>query len=286
MIIKLEHPEKLIEFLKSKPLILYGMGDTGKRIAEWCDKHGIRYLISDQRAEEMIEKGVPGVVPPQNIAHEYKDANVVISSIVYENEITEDLMRLGVDRKRIFPPFLFMPDKVVWKDIEDEELANWNLMSKRFQMIEEWGWIPDRVKSVADYGAGHKFIKDFLPEQTIYYPIDFIDRGDNTIVCDFNKGEFPEIFSEVSVCTGVLMYIEPAEELVGHICGHTEHRIIFSFVTLEGMPDLDIRRRSGMCQDYTEQQIIDMFIEHGFKLEDKKYDTAGNSTMTLFLFER
>lgn len=234
----------------------------------------------------MIEKEVPGVILPQDIVHEYKDANVVISSIVYKNEIAEDLLRLGVERERIFSPFLFMPDKVVWKDIEDEELANWALMNKRFQMIEEWGWIPDRVKSVADYGAGHKFIKGFLPEQTIYYPIDFIDRGDNTIICDFNRREFPEIFSEMSVCTGVSMYIEPAEELVGHICEHTECRIIFSFVTLEGMPDIDIRRESGMCQDYTEQQIIDMFAKHGFKLEDKKYDTAGNPTMTLFLFEK
>lgn len=286
MIVKPEQPENLENFLKSKPLILYGMGDTRKRIAEWCDDHGIHYLLSDQRAEEMIEKGVPGVVLPQDIAYKYKDANVVISSIVYKNEIAEDLLRLGVDRKRIFPPFLFMPDKVLWKDIENEELADWDLMNKRFRMIAEWGWISDQVKSVADYGAGHKFIKGFLPEQTIYYPIDFMDRGDNTIICDFNKREFPKIFSEMSVCAGVLTYIEPAEELVVHICEHTERRIIFSFVTLEGMPDIDIRRESGMCQDYTEQQIIDMFVEHGFKLEDKKYDTAGNSMITLFLFEK
>lgn len=193
---------------------------------------------------------------------------------------------MGVDGKKIFPPFLFMPDKVAWKNIEDEALANWNLMNKRFQMIAEWGWIPQGVKSVADYGAGHKYIQEYLPDSTVYYPVDYMDRGTGTIICDFNQREFPDIDAELSVCTGVLMYIEPAEELVGHICGHTDRRIIFSFVTLEGMPDIDIRRKSSMCQDYTEQQIIDMFAGHGFILVDKKYDTAGNSTMTLFLFEK
>jgi len=208
----------------------------------------------------------------------------VVSSIVYKNEIIKDLLKLGVDKERIYPPFIFMPDEVQWREIEDGERADWMLMRKRVQMISEWGWIPDNVTSVADYGAGHMFIREWLPTGTSYYPIDFIDRGNNTIICDFNKHEFPEVAAELSVCTGVLMYVKPAEELLDHICKHTDRSIIFSFVTMEGTPDIGIRRRSGMCQDYTEKQIINMFAARGYNLEDKRYATDGNSTMTLFLF--
>ena len=192
MIIKPQDPYQLEKMLRSKPLILYGMGDTGRCIAQWCRDHEIHFLWSDKNAE--LQKHAEGRwIAPRDIILSCPTANVVISSIVYKNEIMEDLLRLGVRADQIFPPFIFMPDTVDWKDIEDDGQVNWLLMQKRFQMIAEWGWIPDGVKSVADYGAGHKFIKKFMPAETVYYPIDFIDRGDHTIICDFNKREFPAI---------------------------------------------------------------------------------------------
>lgn len=285
MIIEPQDPNKLKEFLQLRPLILYGMGDMGRRIAQWCDNHGLQYLQSDKNPELQKELGGNWIVP-QNIVRDCPTANVVIASIVYASEIKEDLLRLGVAEEQILQPCILMPDKVEWKDIEYNGYAAWDRMQKRFQMIAEWGWIPNKIESVADYGAGHKLIKDWLPAAAVYYPIDFIDRGDNTIICDFNKQEFPGIHSELSACTGVLMYIQPAEELVAHICSHTERWIIFSFITLEGMPDIDVRRKLGMCQNFTERQVIDMFTDRKYELRDKRYDPAGNLTMTLFLFEK
>lgn len=286
MIIKPEHPEKLVEFLKSNPLILYGIGQTGKIITEWCDKKGIAYLISDKCAERMVEHGANNVVLPQNIVYDYPTANVVISSILYRKEITKDLLDLGIKEEQIFQPFIFMPDEVDYKDIEHDKQTDWELMRKRFKVISEWGWIPQNIKSVVDYGAGRKFIKEFLPDSVLYYPIDYINRGEDTILCDFNTGIFPNINTELSVCTGVLMYVEPARELIVHMCRHTERRIIFSFVALDSMPDIDARKRYGMCNHFTDQQIIDIFAGEGFDLKDKKGDVAGNSVMTFYLFDR
>lgn len=45
MIIKPDRPDNLVRLLGSKMLILYGMGDTGRRIAKWCTEHD---LISDK----------------------------------------------------------------------------------------------------------------------------------------------------------------------------------------------------------------------------------------------
>ncbi len=282
MFVRPEHPDELSRFLKKNPLILYGMGDTGQLIAKWCDEQEIHYLCSDKRIEELRDTNREWIAP-QRIVEDYPTANVAISSIAYKNEITDDLLRLGVKKEKILLPSIFMPEQVKWEDVESHGRARWNCMHHQIQMIKEWGWMPEQVKSLADYGAGHKFIKEILPATTVYYPIDFIDRGDNTIVCDFNKREFPNISTELSVCLGVLMYIEPAEDLINHICKHTKQRVIFSYQTLDNMQDLEMRRLFAICQDFTEQQIVDMFLQRRYQLRNRKYDDFNK--MTYFLFE-
>lgn len=288
MIIKPENPDELIDFLTAKPLILYGMGDTGRRIAKWCVNHRINFMISDKKASELKSTlGADKIILPHTIARDYPEANIVISSIVYVREITDDLVRLGVNPTKIFQPFMFMPDHVTIIDLEDNGLVNWERMNKRCRMVADWGWIPDSVQSVVDYSAGEGLlIKKFLPENTAYYPIDYKNRGENTTVCDFSKREFPDIYAELSFCFNMAMYTRAAEELIDSICKHSGKRCIFTAITIEGMPDIEIRRYSGMVSDLSEKQIVYRFSVNGFQLNDIRYHTAGNSTMTFFLFER
>lgn len=208
---------------------------------------------------------------------------MVVSSLAYKNDIVKDLLNFGVDMERILSPILFIPEEVTWKDIESDESTNWPLMQKRWRLIWEWGWLPDALKSVADYGCGKQYIKRFLTDTCDYYPIDYIDRGGGTFVCDFNKREFPNIYAELSACVSVLMYIKPAEELLHHICEHTKQWVIFSFPPLEKLSDIEIRRHEGMFQNFTEFQIIELFEKEGYRLKDKK-DGEGN--FTYFMFEK
>jgi len=285
MIIKPNNPDTLIRFLSSKPLILYGMGDTGIRIAKWCDEHGINYIFADKNANQLKLDFNKKVITINEILADYKDANIVVSSIVYSVEITNELIQKGIDENRIYQYSLFTPDEVSWSELESNKLADWELMSKRFEMISDWKWIPEDVKIVADYGAGHMFLKEYLPQNSIYYPIDYIDRGQDTIICDFNKGEYPDIRSELSACTATLMCVKPAYELVKHICLHTVKTVIFSYVTIEGFSDINARRRSSICNDFSTQEIINMFENNNFNLRETKSHDNGNSTMTFFLFE-
>lgn len=287
MFINPKSPDELADFLRSKPLILYGMGDTGKKIATWCKNHGVDYLISDIRAEELIENGVVNVILPQNIVKKYSEGNVVISSIVYIKEITNDLLQFGVKEEHIFPPFLFMREEVTLKELEVNGCVDWGRMNQRCRMILDWGWIPSGIRSVVDYSAGEGcLIKNFLPEKAVYYPVDYLDRGENTLICDFSKGEFPNIYAELSICFAMVMYTKFEEELIDNICEHTQKMSIFTAITWEGLPDVKVRRYSAMVSDITEQQIIDRFDLNNFSLKDKHYHTAGNSTMTFFLFDR
>ena len=287
MIIKPDDSKELKKKLNEKELILYGMGDTGMRIAEWCQKHQIDFFMSDKNIQG--KKGPlfesVKVIEPQAIVKNCPNAMIVITSMVYENEIMADLLELGVSRERIYPCHIFMPGEVTWKDIEEGSRADFELMKQRIDMVAEWG-VFQGIKSIADYGCGNRFVEKMLSENILYYPIDYIDRGEGTILCDFNQDKFPEIYAEVSLCLAMLMYIVPAVELIEHICKHTEKTVVFSFVILEGFPNIAARRKSGMVQDFTAEQIVDIFNKNGFRLVDRKDDMKGNTIMALFLFER
>lgn len=286
MIIRPNKPEELVSFLKTKPLIIYAMGGIGLRISKWCDEQGIDYIFSDKNALALQPTSEKKIITPESILNEHKDANIIVSSIVYYKEIMEELLQIGIDKKQILSYSLFMPDEVSWSEMEDNKLTDWEVMSKRYEMISKWNWIPYDVKTVADYGAGQKYIKKYLPASTEYYPIDYIDRGDNTIICDFNEGCFPNIVTELSVCTGTLMYVKPAKELISHLCKHTLHTVIFSYVVLEGFSDLNARRHLSICNDFTAQEIIDMFSSNQFEVQDRKDDNKSNFPMPLFLFKK
>lgn len=258
----------------------------GGGIAQWCDLMGVKYVVTDQKAKELRELYGEKVIEIEQLIKEYSDANIIVSSIVYCEEITQDLLKLGVAKGRIYNCFIFMPENVDWSIIESNDKADWELMSERIEMIANRGWIPDTVSSVADYGCGHRFLEKYIPENAIYYPIDYVDRGEKTIICDFNKFEYPEIKSQISTCLGVAIYIKPMEKLVEHICKFTEETIIFSFITLEGHPNIEARRKSGICQDYTDKQILDMFHTFQYELEDRVNAVNGNCTMTFYLFQR
>ena len=71
-----------------------------------------------------------------------------------------------------------------WKDIEYFE-DNW---INRTRMMA--GFLPKNV-SVMDLGCGKRWLQDIHPISE-YIPVDYCDRGPGTLLCDFNKKEFPD----------------------------------------------------------------------------------------------
>lgn len=62
--------------------------------------------------------------------------------------------------------------------------------------------------NVIDLGAGMQQLKEILPNNCTYQAVDLFARDDDTIICDFNQGEFPDIeFYDVVVCQGLFEYI-------------------------------------------------------------------------------
>lgn len=281
MVIKPENIEVLRIQLKSKKLVLYGMGTMGKAIAKWCDSQKIDYIFADRNFLEKQKSTSKLVINPEQLNTDYKDANIVISSNLHYDEIVKKLKENGFLDEQLLAYNIFLPQNIVWSDLDDN--IDWNLMKPSVELFSEW--IDNEVKSLVDYGAGQMYLKNFLAEDVKYYPIDYIRRFDETIVCDLNSGNFPDIKADASICNGVLEFLITAENLLKNICKNTSQIIIISYMTLDKFPSIDGRRASAYVSDLTENDIINILKTGGFKLVKKAQDPL-DSTDTIYLFRR
>ena len=279
MIVKPEHPMELCLKLREKELVLYGFGGAGSRIGTWCDENQIKYVYADRDAKEKQSLTDKRVITPEALLKEYPDANVVVTSIVYYNEIVECLLSLGIAKENILSYRLFMPGQVRWKDLEFS--TEWGTHKGRVERIA--GLLPKDITSVADYGEGKGSIRQYLDSSAKYYPLDYVRRSEATILCDFNKDELPNLGTEAAICTATLVFLEKPERLIRHLCTHTERFIVMSYVTTDKFPDVDGRRASGYRSDYSEDDIAKMFATEGFTLKEKCADPA-NRIDTIYVF--
>lgn len=281
MKIKPKNTDKLISILKSKSLVLYGFGGAGSKIAKWCESNDIDFIFADKNANTKQKETERKIILPEQLKIQSINSNIVITSIIYYDEIFEQLMKLGFSREQLLSYRLFMPDDVTWKDLECTTI--WGTNEERMQIIADS--ICYDAKTVCDYGAGKLILKKFLKSTMKYYPIDYISRSDDTIICDFNYDPFPEIYTDVCICISTLVFINTAERLLQHLCTHTSKIIILSYVTLDTLSNIDSRRASGYVSDLTEKQIIDLLFANGFVLNKKCKDPA-NKIDNLYFFIR
>jgi len=279
MIVKPEHPMELCLKLREKELVLYGFGGAGSRIGTWCDENHIEYVYADRAADEKQSLTDKRVLMPEVLPKEYPDANVVVTSIVYYNEIVERLLSIGVAKENILSYRLFMPKEVYWKDLE--HTTEWGKHEGRVERIA--GLLPKDIASVADYGEGKGGIRKYLDASVTYYPLDYVRRSEETILCDFDKDQLPDIRTEVTICTATLVFLEKPERLIRHLCTHTERFIVISYVTTDKFPDVDGRRASGYRSDYSEEDIVKMFRAEGFTRKEICADPA-NRIDTIYVF--
>ena len=281
MIVNPRDPKQLKNLLIAKPLVLFGMGGAGARIAEWCNAQEIPYVFADSNSVKKQSETKENVLSPESLISEHQDANIVISSIIYYREIEDTLRSMGIDDSRIFSYKMFMPEHITWNDLETA--ANWDTMKKRVYYLSEW--IDKTIKSIADYGAGKMYMKECIDSDVSYFPIDYIRRTDETIVCDFNRGEFPKLQTDVALCLGIFEVLNSAETLMQHVCENTDKDIIVSYPTTDKFPDIEGRRTSAYLNDLTEAMILSTMDNHGFKLLNQVED-PWNAIYSIYHFRK
>ena len=129
------------------------------------------------------------------------------------------------------------------------------------------------------------YLKTFLREGTDYYPVDYLKRFEETIVCDLNTGFFPDLEVDVAVLNGVLEFLTTAEALLKHACGRSRKKVILSYMTVDRFPNIEARRASGYVSDLTEMRIIQILEKCSFRLVKREPDPL-DATDTIYLFIR
>ncbi len=121
------------------------------------------------------------------------------------------------------------------------------------------------IRSIMDLGAGGQNLKDYLTDAIEYIPVDNIQREycGETIICDFNKGEFPDCKADCAFCAGILEYIERPAEWIKNVCEHCKQAVIAYHVAELGC-DIAHREDNGWVNHITCKKLIELFKDNGF----------------------
>lgn len=279
MKVKFENMECFISKITAQPLVIYGMGYFGNFIAQWCDENKVPYVFADRNAANKQDITDQKVIPPEALKQDYPNANIVIASINYYDEIKANLQAMGYHDSCILSYLLFWPKKIPWDELEEQ--VDWEAVRERAKIFARW--IDPSAQTVADYSAEKNFLKDLLPSDVQYYSPQYIRIHGSELFADF--GHVEPFNTDVSSCLAVLMSFENPEVLLEHICRFTRRSIIVSYVTTDKLPDINFRRSINYVNDFTERQLLAMFAEKGFFLKQKETDPF-DTVHTVYLFEK
>jgi hypothetical protein len=81
--------------------------------------------------------------------------------------------------------------------------------------------------SVMDLGCGNQQLRPHIMQRNPdikYVGVDYLAHCEDTLIHDFNRGEFPDIQVDLCIVSGVLEYIYPdrIRALIDNICLHSE----------------------------------------------------------------
>lgn len=204
--------------------ILYG---AGPYMREHIDNEKMRYFdyIVDQ---DINKNGIAylgkEIKFPRALLQEDRDnIFIVITAFGQLYSIEYDLRQMGFEKEKHFEWFgrlyNLYPKHSFWLNLRSEnwikDEAAWRAYSpvgvahERAELVAKMlDWT--NVQSVLDLGAGSEPMRQLLPsEQGIkYYPVDYKQLTENTLIYDFNQKQFPDIKADVVILIGVHGYVD------------------------------------------------------------------------------
>lgn len=139
----------------------------------------------------------------------------------------------------------------------------------------------DTHARVMDLGCGEQWLRNYLPEESEYVPVDYKKRSDDTFIADFNKRQFPPIKVEDIFVSGCLEYINDPEWFIDNICSHALKKVILSYCTTNTHPDIIKRKELFWKNHLSKEEVIRHFEQHGFELQQS--NIHDNNTIFIFV---
>ena len=157
-----------------------------------------------------------------------------------------------------------------WNEDDLEKLKDY--FSECATYLQEY--LDPSDKTIIDFGAGSMYLKRFLSEGVTYYPVDIVKRSEDTIVCDLNKGEFPNKKADVAILSGILEYLEDTHLFLDRVS-----LIVNKVIVIYNGKD---RNKDA---EYSPWGIIRQFHDRRYIITDWNLDVPENIPMVA-CFER
>lgn len=264
-----------------KQIVVYG---TSKEVFCYTDDFWSRvaYVVSDteQIATDTIrEKPVKSF----EYLEDNKSVFIIVSNIINKQKSFKRLDLAGYVKGE---NYVWGPDWLGDENVPScYEMSSWEENEERHHYFAEDGLWDHRYRellpflmqdchTIMDLGAGSMSLKKMLKPGIRYYPIDNVLRYRETIVCDFNKKEFPDICVDTIFACGILEYITVPEYFIKEICNHC-NQVLLSYCTLNMRPEISKRLKLGWKNHFTEGEIVKQFLLNGFILENEIYINSG-----------
>jgi methyltransferase family protein len=120
---------------------------------------------------------------------------------------------------------------------------------------------------ILDLGCGRMALRRFLPPRCVYRGCDLVARDDDTVVCNFNAGEFPEEVSrkvDVIVLLGVLEYIVDVDAFFDRL-RYSNRDVVLSYSPREWSSNID-RAALGWFNALSLDELAAIFRRFGFAI--------------------
>jgi hypothetical protein len=202
---------------------------------------------------------------------------VIVLSDFYYPEIAAQLTKMGyIENETFFSvynlskeiktelPYPFVTKN--WDDVdEDYDWAKKKVLD-RYKLCAEDCINYEKVKSIADFGCGKMILKEFLPKDIKYIPVDYIRRDENTIVADLNK-EFPDIYGDCAVVFGLIMLIDDIPSFLDKLTKRFSYVIICIKAAYSKFGESKIKAAANGVKNFLcSYELIPLMYERGFKL--------------------
>ena len=153
-----------------------------------------------------------------------------------------------------------------WQDLENEPDFTFKTGERRIILMSRY--LSPEDQSVVDLGAGNLFLESLLSEGIDYYPVDYTSRSKNTIVCDFNNKEFPDVSADVAFISGTLEFVNDPKWFLTEAAKRVS-KIILSYNAVPADTEINIeaKRQSAWLNDLTKDEIINIMHSNGFFLD-------------------
>ncbi len=151
---------------------------------------------------------------------------------------------------------------------------------KRIYVMAQY--INKSEKSVLDLGCGEMWLKSFLEANVEYFGCDYIQRDSTTIVCDFNKHEFPSLRVDICFISGLLEYLVDLEWFFEKV-SQTSKSIIISYCTIEYYSNIKLREKRGWKNHLSSFELILLITNKGYILTETNNKIKRNK---IFKFEK